>query len=80
MFDDLTGKIRRFFKINDDTKEIQWSRSKIYKRRVEQLKWGWIAVAILILIVGSVQFAIGAVLFTLFTSLSFLEPDEDEES
>lgn len=79
MFDDIAGKILRFFNRNDKTKELEWSRSNIYKRRVEQLKYGWIAAGIIILIFASLPVTIFVVLISLFTSLAFLEPDDTDE-
>ena len=75
MIHDLTGKIRRFFNVNDNTDEIKWSRSKIYKMRIEQLKYGWIAAGILILIAATLPAAVSILLFTIFTSLAFLDRD-----
>lgn len=79
MFDNIHAKILKFFNRDADTKELQWSRSSLYKARIEQLKYGWIIAGTIILIFASLPVTIFVLLISLFTSLAFLEPEDTDE-
>ncbi len=73
----LLDRIRRFYRIPTDYPELNWTRTPLYRRRLEQVKSGWIISGLVMLISGSIEvvFILGA--FTGFLSLAFLDPDTE---
>ena len=43
----LLVRIRRFFHLPENEPEIAWTRTPLYRRRLEQVKTGWIITALL---------------------------------
>ncbi|MDK2777859.1 MAG: hypothetical protein KYX62_09380 [Pseudomonadota bacterium] len=73
----LLDRIRRFYRIPTDYPELNWTRTALYRRRLEQVKSGWIISGLVMLISGSIEvvFILGA--FTGFLSLAFLDPEQE---
>ena len=40
--DSLLIRIRRFFHLPENEPEIAWTKTPLYRRRLEQVKSGWI--------------------------------------
>ncbi|MCA6065488.1 hypothetical protein [Thalassolituus marinus] len=71
----LIERIRRFYRLPDNYPELNWTRTRLYRRRLEQVKSGWIITGLVMLASDSIAvvFVLGA--FAGFLSLAFLEPD-----
>ena len=70
---DLINRIRRFYKLPENHPEFVWTRSTVYKKRLEQVKNGWIIAGLLMLASGSTSAVIVIGAFSGFLSLAFLE-------
>lgn len=70
---DLIRRIRRFYKLPEDHPEFLWTQTNTYKRRLEQVKSGWIIAGVLMLASGSTSAVIVISAFSGFMSLAFLE-------
>ncbi len=71
----LLERIRRFYRLPNDYPELNWTRTDLYRKRLEQVKSGWIFTGLIMLASDSIAvvFVLGA--FAGFLSLAFLEPD-----
>jgi hypothetical protein len=74
---DLINKIRRFYRVSENTPDIQWTRTETYRKRMEQVKTGWIISGICMLAVENVAAVVGILFFSSFMSFAFLERDKD---
>lgn len=70
---DLINRIRRFYRLPENHPEFVWTRSNTYRKRLEQVKSGWIIAGLLILASGSTSAAIVIAAFSACMSLAFLE-------
>jgi len=70
---DLINRIRRFYKLPENHPEFVWTRSETYKKRMEQVKNGWIIAGLLMLASGSTSMVVVIAAFSGFLSLAFLE-------
>lgn len=68
-------RVRRFYRIPEHQPEYQWLRSHTYRRRVEQVKTGWIIAGLTMLLTGNLAAVIIISAFAAFMSLAFLEYD-----
>ena len=75
--DSLVMRIRRFFHLPDDEPEMNWTRTPLYRKRVEQVKTGWIITALLMLAAENLAIIAGLFFFSSFMSFAFLERDEE---
>lgn len=74
----LGSIVRRYFNISENTRELRWTRTSLYRQRLGQVKTGWIFAGISMLISGTVPAVMVMIFFfSLFTSFAFLEPDDD---
>lgn len=71
----LVSRIRHFYGVSEDTQEFEWMRSKVYKRRLEQVKTGWIISGLCMLILQNPAAVLALFMFSGFLSLAFLERD-----
>jgi len=73
----LLERIRRFYRLPDDYPELNWTRTKLYRRRLEQVKSGWIITGLVMLLSGSIEVVFVLSAFAGFLSLAFLDPEQD---
>jgi hypothetical protein len=73
----LISKIRRFYKLPEDHPDIEWTRTETYRKRLEQVKTGWIISGVLMLAAENVAAILGIFFFSSFMSFAFLERDEE---
>ncbi|MAD46150.1 MAG: hypothetical protein CMI02_06775 [Oceanospirillaceae bacterium] len=73
----LLDRIRRFYRLPDDYPELNWTRTRLYRRRLEQVKSGWIVTGTLMLLSGSVEVVCVLGAFAGFLSLAFLDPEQE---
>lgn len=71
----IVSRIRQFYGVSEDTQELKWTRSKIYKRRLEQVKTGWIISGLCMLAAQNPAVVLALFMFSGFLSLAFLEKD-----
>jgi hypothetical protein len=72
---DVFEWLRQNLKIPKTT-ELVWLKSDIYKKRLEQVKSGWILAGLLMLASDNNAAVMGIALFSIFLSFAFLEKDE----
>ncbi|WP_430461685.1 hypothetical protein ACQUQU_02570 [Thalassolituus sp. LLYu03] len=72
----LIDRIRRFYRLPDDYPELNWTRTPLYRKRLEQVKNGWILTGVIMLICDSIAVVCVLGAFAAFLSLAFLEPDQ----
>lgn len=58
------------------TAELEWLKTDIYKKRLEQVKSGWILAGVLMLASDNNAAVMGITLFSIFLSFAFLEKDD----
>lgn len=75
--DSLVMRIRSFFRITNDEPEMNWTRTPLYRRRVEQVKTGWIITALLMLAAQNLAIIAGLFFFSSFMSFAYLERDSE---
>ncbi len=75
--DSLVMRIRRFFHLPDDEPEMNWTRTPLYRKRVEQVKTGWIITALLMLAAENLAIIAGLFFFSSFMSFAYLERDSE---
>lgn len=73
----LISRIRRFYRVSESNPDIQWTRTDTYRRRLEQVKTGWIISGITMLAVENIAAVVGIFMFTSFMSFAFLERDQE---
>lgn len=73
----LLDRIRRFYRLPQDYPELNWTRTETYRRRLEQVKSGWIITGIIMLLSGSIEVVCVLGAFAGFLSLAFLDPDTE---
>jgi hypothetical protein len=71
----LISRIRRFYNLPEHHPDIEWTRTDAYKRRLEQVKTGWIISGCCMLAVENVAAIAGIFFFSSFMSFAFLERD-----
>lgn len=71
----ILTKIRRFYGLSEQNPDIQWTKTNLYRRRLEQVKTGWIISGVLMLCAENVAAVVGILFFSGFMSLAFLEKD-----
>lgn len=67
--------LRKFYKL-PETRELAWEKTKIYQKRLEQVKTGWIVAGLIMLAFDNNALAASLSIFCLFLSFAFLEPDD----
>lgn len=72
---DLINRIRRFYGLPENHPDFVWTRSETYRKRLEQVKSGWIIAGLLMLLSGSTSAVIVIAAFCSCMSLAFLEKD-----
>lgn len=73
----IISRIRRFYRLPEHHPDIQWTKTDTYRRRLEQVKTGWIISGVTMLAVENVAAIMGIFMFTSFMSFAFLERDEE---
>ncbi|HBS41460.1 MAG TPA: hypothetical protein DEA26_02180 [Oceanospirillales bacterium] len=73
----LLVRIRRFFHLPENEPEIAWTRTPLYRRRLEQVKTGWIITALLMLAAENIAIIAGLFFFSSFMSFAYLERDAE---
>ena len=71
----ILTKIRKFYGLSEQNPDIQWTKTDLYRRRLEQVKTGWIISGVLMLAVENVAGVMTILVFSGFMSLAFLERD-----
>lgn len=71
----LLTKIRRFYGLSEQNPDIQWTKTELYRRRLEQVKTGWIISGVMMLAVENLAGVLTILFFSGFMSLAFLERD-----
>lgn len=72
----LINRIRRFYNLPDDHPDFLWTETSLYRKRLEQVKSGWIIAGLLMLSIGTTSAVVLISAFAGFMSLAFLERDE----
>ena len=73
--DSLLIRIRRFFHLPENEPEIAWTKTPLYRRRLEQVKSGWIITCALMLAAEDLALITGLFFFSSFMSFAYLEKD-----
>ncbi|WP_028293429.1 hypothetical protein [Oceanobacter kriegii] len=71
--------LRQVFNL-PDTPDLQWIRTETHKRRLEQVKTGWIIAGLLMLGMDNNAAVFMFGFFCIFLTFAFLERDTQEES
>lgn len=71
----IISRIRKFYGVSEDTAELKWLRSNIYKSRLEQVKTGWIIAGLIMLALENIAAVVIISSFAGFMSLAFLEKE-----
>ncbi|WP_221800205.1 hypothetical protein [Oceanobacter mangrovi] len=71
--------LRRFYRL-PDTPDLLWTQTDTHKRRLEQVKTGWIIAGLLMLALDHNAAVLMLLLFGIFLTFAFLERDITEES
>ena len=71
----LIDRLIQFFQISQSTPEFQWTKTRCYKRRVEQVKSLWIVAGVIMVASAHLAFILVACFFMTFLSFAFLERD-----
>lgn len=69
----LLERLINWLGVSTESVEYRWSQSKIYNKRIEQVKSAWITGGIVMLIVAQPAFIVGLSLFITFLSFAYLE-------
>lgn len=72
----LVARVRRFYRLPDNYPELNWTRTELYRKRLEQVKSGWIVAGLIMLCSDSIAVVCVLGTFTAFLSMAFLEPDQ----
>ncbi|TNC87996.1 hypothetical protein [Thalassolituus sp.] len=73
----IISRIRRFYRLPEHHPDIEWTQTETYRRRLEQVKTGWIISGVTMLAVENLAAVLGIVMFTSFMSFAFLERDSE---
>ena len=73
----VLDRIRCFYGLPIDYPELNWTRTRLYRRRLEQVKSGWIITGLIMLASGSIEFIFLLGAFAGFLSLAFLDPEQE---
>jgi len=73
----ILTRIRRFYKIPEHHPDIEWTKTETYRRRLEQVKTGWIISGCCMLAAENIAAIVGIFFFSSFMSFAFLERDEE---
>lgn len=76
---DLIRRIRRFYRLRDDHPSFVWTRTRTYKRRLEQVKNAWIIAGVIMLASGNIAAVLLLTGFMGFMSLAYLEQESPPE-
>lgn len=71
----LIDRLITFLKIPQTTPEFLWTKTRCYRRRIEQVKTFWIVAGLIMLAAGHPAFILVACFFMTFLSFAFLEKD-----
>ena len=71
----LVDRLIHFLKIPQSSPEFKWTKTRCYRRRLDQVKSLWIAAGIIMLASGHPAFILTACFFMVFLSFAFLERD-----
>jgi hypothetical protein len=67
--------IRKFYNL-PDTPELRWERTETYRRRMEQVKTGWILMGLVMLAVDHNATVFAMAVFSMCLTFAFLEQDD----
>lgn len=71
----LIDRLINFLRIPQSTAEFQWTKTRCYRRRLEQVKTFWIIAGLIMLAAGHPAFILVGCFFMTFLSFAFLEKD-----
>ena len=75
----LIERLIRFLNIPQTTPEFLWTKTRCYRRRLEQVKSFWIIAGLVMLAAGHPAFILMLFFFMTFLSFAFLERDGAEQ-
>jgi len=73
----ILSRIRRFYNVPENHPDIAWTKSTIYRKRLEQVKTGWIISGLCMLAAENIAAIAGIFFFSSFMSFAFLERDKE---